>query len=606
MKKIIGELTSRSTSGEKKLFYFLEKTIATKINTYCYYEPIIDDICPDFLILDPEYGIINIEVKDFHQDSLVSVSSTENWHILKDNSEKSVTSPFNQLYGYWKVLKHRLDQIMISKNVEIPILRILALPYISADSEIGIGIRGVQPSAVKVLFKENLRNYNAFLTKMESQKPPNLKYSKEQMQVLRGNLIPTSRLPHFKQSEIHQFFLSMTPQDIIKLLDRQQEQLACALGEGHRLIFGVAGSGKTVVVIARARYLAMSHPYWRILVLCYNRNLSREIARLINPQDYNAAIEISTFHKWAKNIIYAAGIKFKSEYIRIRDRADEGAFSISDFFQKHVPLLLDRVISESRPRPYDAILIDEAQDFEKVWFNPVLKLLDPQTNSLLITCDGLQGIYARRKFYWKDMGIQAVGRVTRFHKSYRIPKKIGKLANKFVLLDSDLSRLIEKAEGFLESREFSREGGTIDLKIFLKREDEYNAILKNLLTYLKKGFSILILFSYSLERISFDHPLITILNETDVSWYNLKKIGLEESGIWIGTLQGTKGLEADVVIIPELDRLEPSRYARQLLYVGMTRARHELMITASQEMKFVDELTSLLDLDNQEEGEAKA
>jgi hypothetical protein len=601
MKKIIGDLTSQSTSGEKKLFYFLEKTIAAKPTTYCYYEPLIDDICPDFLIIDPEYGIINIEIKDFHQNTLVHVSSTENWHIAKDNSEKSVDSPFNQLYNYWKVLKHRLDQIGISTNVEIPILQMLALPYISSDSEIGMRIRGVQPSTIKVLFKENLRNYQTFQAKLEAQKPPNLQLTKKQLQVLRGNLIPTSRLPSIKQAEIHKFFLSMSPQAIIKLLDRQQEQLACALRDGHRLIFGVAGSGKTVVVIARARYLALSHPDWRILILCYNRNLSREMTRLINPQDYAAAIEISTFHKWAKNIIYAAGIQYRSEYMQVRDRADEGVFSISDFFQKEVPLLLDRVIDETSPQPYDAILIDEAQDFEKEWFTPVLKLLNSKTSSLLITCDGLQGIYARRKFYWKDVGIQAVGRTSRFNKSYRIPKEIGTLAYKFVLLDSDLSQLIDKVEGFLESKEFSREGGTIDLKVFLKREDEYNAILRSLLMYLKKGFSVLILFPRSLEKVSFDHPLIALLNETGVNWHNLKKIGLEESGIWIGTLQGTKGLETDVVIIPELDRLEPSKYTRQLLYVGMTRARHELMMTASRERKFVDELTSLLDLASESE-----
>ncbi len=593
MKKVMGVMTSRTTFGEKKLYNYLEKSFATKKHAYCYYEPIIDDICPDFLIIDPEYGIIYIEVKDFLQNNLVNVSSTENWHIVKDNSEKFVDSPFNQMYKYWKVLKHRLDQCGISKSIEIPIFRFLALPNISTDSEIGICIRGVQPSAIKVLFKEDLRNVKVLLTKMKSLKPSNLHLTKELTHVIRGNLIPTSRLPHRKQSEIYQFFPSMTPQDIVKLLDRQQEQLACSLGEGHRLIFGVAGSGKTIIIISRARYLAMRHPDWRILILCFNRNLSREIIRLINPQNYKATIEISTFHKWAKDIIYAAGIQYKSDYIKTRDKA-EGNFSISNFFQNYVPLLLERVIDESSPRPYDAILIDEAQDFEKEWFNPVLKLLHPMTKSLLITCDGLQGIYTRRKFFWKDVGIQAQGRVTRFYKSYRIPKKIGVMAYNFVLLDSDLSKLIEKEDGFLESKEFSRDGGKINLKTFLIREDEYNAILKNLLIYLKKGLSIMILFFRNINKIIFYHPLIAKLNENGIEWYNLKEIGLEDSGIWIGTLQGTKGLETDVVIIPELDLLEHLSNARQLLYVGMTRARHVLMITASQETKFVNELKLLL------------
>ena len=37
------------------------------------------------------------------------------------------------------------------------------------------------------------------------------------------------------------------------MLDLRQERNAHSLGEGHRIVYGVAGSGKTIILIARAR-----------------------------------------------------------------------------------------------------------------------------------------------------------------------------------------------------------------------------------------------------------------------------------------------------------------------------------------------------------------
>ena len=44
--------------------------------------------------------------------------------------------------------------------------------------------------------------------------------------------------------------------DLMQVMDLQQEQLARSLGDGHRVIHGVAGSGKTMILIYRAEQLA--------------------------------------------------------------------------------------------------------------------------------------------------------------------------------------------------------------------------------------------------------------------------------------------------------------------------------------------------------------
>jgi superfamily I DNA and RNA helicase len=52
-------------------------------------------------------------------------------------------------------------------------------------------------------------------------------------------------------------------------MDLQQEILARNFGEGHRVIHGVAGSGKTLILAYRCQYLAQQQPK-PILVLCFN------------------------------------------------------------------------------------------------------------------------------------------------------------------------------------------------------------------------------------------------------------------------------------------------------------------------------------------------
>lgn len=67
--------------------------------------------------------------------------------------------------------------------------------------------------------------------------------------------------------------------DILRVMDLQQEQLARSLGDGHRVIHGVAGSGKTMILGYRAELLAKAANK-PILVLCYNEPLAANLASM--------------------------------------------------------------------------------------------------------------------------------------------------------------------------------------------------------------------------------------------------------------------------------------------------------------------------------------
>src|SRR5439155_718611 len=71
--------------------------------------------------------------------------------------------------------------------------------------------------------------------------------------------------------------------DLLRVMDLRQEQIARGLGSGHRVIHGVAGSGKTMVLRYRAIWLAKAK-FGRILVLCYNRALATWLTHLIRAE----------------------------------------------------------------------------------------------------------------------------------------------------------------------------------------------------------------------------------------------------------------------------------------------------------------------------------
>ena len=65
----------------------------------------------------------------------------------------------------------------------------------------------------------------------------------------------------------------------LRVLDKKQENNALRIGDGHRIIYGVAGSGKTVLLVARCKILQDRDPEATILLLCYNVALSRFLKR---------------------------------------------------------------------------------------------------------------------------------------------------------------------------------------------------------------------------------------------------------------------------------------------------------------------------------------
>lgn len=95
-----------NTYGEK-LFY---KRILRKLssNWFIFYEPIIQGREPDFILLNEEYGIIIIEVKDYKSETIISFTP-HSWLIKSGKKFVEVTSPLKQVINYRNILNEYLS-----------------------------------------------------------------------------------------------------------------------------------------------------------------------------------------------------------------------------------------------------------------------------------------------------------------------------------------------------------------------------------------------------------------------------------------------------------------------------------------------------------------
>ena len=62
----------------------------------------------------------------------------------------------------------------------------------------------------------------------------------------------------------------------------KQEEFARKVPYGHYMVTGIPGSGKTVILLARAVHLIKENPNWKILILTYNKSLSYKLRLYLN------------------------------------------------------------------------------------------------------------------------------------------------------------------------------------------------------------------------------------------------------------------------------------------------------------------------------------
>ncbi|EFQ84259.1 hypothetical protein HMPREF0063_10975 [Aeromicrobium marinum DSM 15272] len=329
--------------------------------------------------------------------------------------------------------------------------------------------------------------------------------------------------------------------ELVERLSAEQANILDATQALTRVeVRGGAGSGKTWLAVEQARRLAASG--LRVALLSYTRGLSEWMRRRVStfvPTDRPAYV--GTFHDigamWGHQVD--------------RDNNDQ------HFWEVELPAtLLDLAGRQPVAELFDAIVIDEAQDFADDWWPVVLEALKYEDDRLYVYSDEGQRIFQR----------------------------FGKLPGGLVplVLDRNLRNTKEIGEAFepmVPNRmRLGTESGPAVRFVPCAREDASSIADDEVERLLDEGWQpsdLALLTTQSRHQ----EQLNRLEQGQDAYWASF----WDTDQVFYGTVLGFKGLERPAVVVAVNDTADLAR-AKERLYVGLSRARDHLVVCGDPEM----------------------
>jgi len=599
----LGSCVSRMTAGERRTAERLEQKLDA--DYLLWYDVAVGPRHqhPDFVVMHPRRGILILEVKDFRLATLIQANK-QTWDIHGELGPKTIPNPLEQARQYAHQVVNALerDPRLVQHEgrhkggLAFPWSYGVVLPNITRaqfdEAELGHALEShrviCKDEMLETVDPEELQSrlWDMFPFMMSGV------MSLPQMDRVRWIMFPEVRVAApgtaslFDDSDEAAELPS-----IMRVMDLQQEQLARSLGEGHRVIHGVAGSGKTMLLGYRAEHLAKAQTAASkpILILCYNEPLARQLARVMAAKGIAERVHAVHFHKWCRDQLVAYGQSLPANNQSVTDK-------MADMVQR-VITGVDR--SQIPSGQYQAVLIDEGHDFAPEWLRLVVQMVDPATNSLLVLYDDAQSIYERtqkKNFSFKRLGIQAQGRTTILKINYRNTRQILQTAS---LVAADLLTAEDKDDDgvpLLKPVSCGRDGEAPLIVRLPTLREEVAQVAQLLATAHREGHAwgdMAILC----RRHSEMDLCADVLARRRLPHQVRKKAGQFDPGqdsIKVMTLHVSKGLEFPVVALVGVGHMpaegEDEREEARLFYVGATRAAQRLVIGASGAGKFAARL----------------
>jgi hypothetical protein len=578
---------SRMTSGEKRFAQRLETKLEE--DYLCWYDVAIGPAVqhPDFVVLHPRRGLIILEVKDWKIDHIQHITRND-VTLLTNSGSVRKPNPLEKARQYAHAVVNVLEkdaQLTFSSGkwqgkLLFPWTYGVVLTNITRKAFESSGFSEVmEPN--RVICQDDMTEsveMEAFQKRLwEIFSVGGFGHlSLPQIDRIRWHMFPEIRLVPNQGGLFEEEDESAKLPDILRVMDLQQEQLARSLGEGHRVIHGVAGSGKTLILGYRAEHLAKacSKP---ILVLCYNKPIARRLKLWMEEKGVSDKVAVHTFHAWCHR-------QLKTYHVGL----PKGHAKQEGYWEEMVERVIRGVDAKHIPAAqYDAVLIDEGHDFRPEWFKLVVQMVNPSTNALLVLYDDAQSIYESGKskdFSFKSVGIQAQGRTTILKVNYRNTQEILEFAAQFC------RALLTPAE--------AEEDGVPRLAPISAGHHGTKPVLIKLPTLKDEAEHIAERFRAAHEEgvpwkdmaILYRHwdPIGKVTNSAlraagiPITWKDDIQFDAGQDTVKLLPFHSSKGLEFPMVAIPgvrEFAGNENDVAEARLLYVAMTRATRELVVS---------------------------
>ena len=501
----------------------------------------------DFVVLHPSRGLLVLEVKG--GETIQHDGSR--WFRATENGPREFQNPFSQARRNMHALldiarersggRIRRQDFVHGYAVVFPHLDYEGPPPPHADKAIVISRRSLpfMAQAIETAFEA------------WTDEPRSLPRDRYRM------LLNDCLMPQFKVFRPVGPDISQATEQLLELTETQAQVFMGLYVQDRVLVDGAAGSGKTFLALHRA--LAFAREGRKTLFVCFNKELAVWIQRQVQEDpttaEFRNLLTIRHFHGLAADLAAEAGIDFGP---------GDGGSRTQAFWDDEVPDLMEQAIVnldlEGREVHFDAVVVDEAQDFSLGWWYALTQsLLSESDGPLYAFIDPNQSL--RGEVQWPDIEFAARFKLTI---NCRNTRRIA--AASASVLDLEPHTFPRAPVGgplrVLRATSPSHQKGLVmqELRSLLRREDVPPEQIAIIGPAAKKNGSLS-------DLTDIDHiPIVTSVQE----WR-------DGGGVLVTTARSFKGLEAEVVMLYDLGGFG-RLFRREDLYVACTRAK-VLLIT---------------------------
>ena len=379
-----------------------------------YVRPHLNGLRPDIVLINPGVGIAVFDVDDGDVDSVIySLETDETYRnpitrmrLYKDEILNLYCPRLNDHFG--RAGAQAITSGIICPQVPTSDLKRIFAPLRERDA----GIRRY-PQYYPVSGADDIANGELGAIFPEYQRAWSRVMSADTAKDLRGWLSE----PAFSREQRQPLDWEMN--------DRQLQIAQTRTVTGFRRVKGPAGSGKSLALAARAGELANKGV--RVLVCTFNitiQNYLRDLALRYTQRWHDVAenVDFLHFHSWCKRVCIVSGYSKSYDNLWVTHNHKQ-------VLERHLAQLVTNIDDSQPPNAflpqYDAILVDEGQDFRPLWWQTLLKAVAPSGEKLLVA-DKTQDIYGTANAWTDDAMIGAGfrGEWLELSASYRLPPEL--------------------------------------------------------------------------------------------------------------------------------------------------------------------------------------
>lgn len=572
------------TAGEKTLIKYLDTHLPKDPNWkkeqglknyngwLIFAQPFLNGTRPDIIIFNPQVGLVIYEVKDWNLDNY-EWKKGEGLFVNDGRGSYPVKNPIDQVEHYKERLIGQLVPNIgeeIDKNEKNFGLIKTGVYFHKSKTET---CREKLGAKIKDFRYFPFFGFDSLIENRLNEIVPDVK-------------ITNSRFWNKNWNEDILFWLippfhSIEQGTILKLRGNQVK--VAEPQSGHYRIRGVAGSGKTQALAYRAGKLASQG--YNVLIISFNITLWHYVKDMIARSPFAFSwgqFTFTHFHGFCKDRLN----EFEKKWPK------SNAVSTEEFFKTTVPNAVIEAIQDKQYQKYDAILIDEGQDYHYEWYSMLNKHFLSDRDEVLIVSDKRQNIF-ERELDWLDKRITKAG-LEKFKEPYidlaitfRLPKKVALMSNEF----SEIFELNQELKvGKIEDNPVlvhSHHIVWLNIKEDLWKDYVFNSFLR----LKKEGYSpsdmVLLLPNHKLgkeaiqlfreKNIEVNH---VFEENTEARYHPHKKaFWMGDSRLKMSTIHSFKGWELlnIVLFIPE-KAPENNKKLDAIVYTALTRTRENLII----------------------------